>query len=138
MQDKMIRGGKQLNGTVNVQGAKNAALPAMVASILLRGQTLVLEKVPDLYDIQTMSDLLTSLGAKVTFKSNVMTIQVPEELTSEKTPTDLVRKMRACLLFWGLWWHVKGNAVLPLPGGCVLGSRPIDFHLKGLTKWGHL
>ncbi len=131
----LIRGGKQLNGTVNVQGAKNAALPAMVASILLKGQTLVLEKVPDLYDIQTMSDLLTSLGAKVTFKSNVMTIQVPEELTSE-TPTDLVRKMRASSLVLGPLVARCGNAVLPLPGGCVLGSRPIDFHLKGLTKMG--
>ena len=86
----LIRGGKQLNGTINVQGAKNAALPAMAASILLRGQTLTLEKVPNLYDIQTMSDLLTNLGANVTFKNNVMTIQVPEKLKSE-TPTDLVR-----------------------------------------------
>ena len=136
MQDKMlIRGGKQLNGTINVQGAKNAALPAMAASILLRGQTLTLEKVPNLYDIQTMSDLLTNLGANVTFKNNVMTIQVPEKLKSE-TPTDLVRKMRASSLVLGPLVARCGSAVLPLPGGCVLGSRPIDFHLKGLTKMG--
>ena len=83
MQDKMlIRGGKPLNGTVDVQGAKNAALPVMAASILLKGQTLTLEKVPDLYDINTMCDLLRHLGAEVTFNNNFMTIAVPEELKS--------------------------------------------------------
>lgn len=136
MQDKMlIRGGKPLNGTVDVQGAKNAALPVMAASILLKGQTLTLEKVPDLYDINTMCDLLRHLGAEVTFNNNFMTITVPEELKSE-TPADLVRKMRASSLVLGPLVARCGRAVLPLPGGCVLGSRPLDFHLKGLAKMG--
>lgn len=136
MQDKMlIRGGKPLCGTIDVQGAKNAALPVMAASILLKGQTLTLEKVPNLYDINTMCALLRDLGADVAFKDNFMTISVPDELNSE-TPADLVRKMRASSLVLGPLVARCGKAVLPLPGGCVLGSRPLDFHLKGLAKMG--
>lgn len=136
MQEKMlIRGGRPLNGTIKVQGAKNAALPVMAASILLRGQTLALDNVPDLYDIQTMSELLRHLGARVEFASNRMTIEVPEILKWD-APADLVRSMRASSLVLGPLTARCGHAVLPLPGGCVLGSRPIDFHLKGLTKMG--
>lgn len=131
----LIRGGKPLNGTVDVQGAKNAALPVMAASILLRGQSLTIEKVPDLYDIHTMCDLLGHLGAKIAFQNNRMTIDVPEELRWE-APADIVRKMRASSLVLGPLVARCGKAVLPLPGGCVLGSRPIDFHLKGLAKMG--
>lgn len=136
LRDKMlIRGGKPLNGTVAVQGAKNAALPVMAASILLKGQSLTINNVPDLYDIQTMCDLLCNLGANITFKNNLMTINVPEDMKWE-TPADLVRKMRASSLVLGPLVARYGRAVLPLPGGCVLGSRPIDFHLKGLSKMG--
>jgi len=117
------------------RGAKNAALPVMAASILLRGQSLTIEKVPDLYDIHTMCDLLGHLGAKIAFQSNRMTIDVPEELRWE-APADIVRKMRASSLVLGPLVARCGRAVLPLPGGCVLGSRPIDFHLKGLAKMG--
>ena len=136
MQEKMlIRGGRPLNGTVKTQGAKNAALPVMAASILLKGQTLTLENVPNLYDIQTMSELLRHLGATVVFADNRMTIDVPETLKWD-APADLVRSMRASSLVLGPLTARCGHAVLPLPGGCVLGSRPIDFHLKGLTKMG--
>jgi len=136
LQNKMlIRGGNPLHGTVDVQGAKNAALPVIAASILLKGQRLTLDKVPDLQDIQTMSDLLRHLGATVEFKDGHMTIDVPEELNWD-TPADLVRKMRASSLVLGPLVARCGRAVLPLPGGCAIGSRPIDFHLKGLTKMG--
>ena len=131
----IIRGGTPLFGTVDVQGAKNAALPVMAASILLKGKGLTLKKVPDLYDINTMSDLLRHLGISVEFKNNFMTIDVPEELSWD-APAELVRKMRASSLVLGPLLTRCGKAVLPLPGGCVLGSRPIDFHLKGLTKMG--
>ncbi|MCK9340294.1 MAG: UDP-N-acetylglucosamine 1-carboxyvinyltransferase [Synergistaceae bacterium] len=131
----IIRGGTPLFGTVDVQGAKNAALPVMAASILLKGKRLTLKKVPDLYDINTMSDLLRHLGISVEFKNNFMTIDVPEELSWD-APAELVRKMRASSLVLGPLLTRCGKAVLPLPGGCVLGSRPIDFHLKGLTKMG--
>lgn len=136
MKDKMlIRGGKPLYGTINVQGAKNAALPVMAASILLRGQSLTLERVPDLHDIRTMIALLEDLGAKVEFRGHSMKIDVPQELKWE-TPADLVRKMRASSLVLGPLVARCGRAVLPLPGGCAIGSRPIDFHLKGLVKMG--
>ncbi|MCE5183224.1 MAG: UDP-N-acetylglucosamine 1-carboxyvinyltransferase [Synergistaceae bacterium] len=136
MEDKMIiRGGTPLYGTVDVQGAKNAALPVMAASILLKGKKLTLKKVPDLYDINTMSDLLRHIGITVEFKNNFMTIDVPEELSWD-APSELVRKMRASSLVLGPLLARCGKAILPLPGGCVLGSRPIDFHLKGLAKMG--
>ncbi len=136
MADKMvIRGGRQLNGTISVQGAKNAALPVMAASILLKGQSLKLEGVPDLYDIQTMCQLLRHLGAEVDFEDHCMEIRVPNEIKCE-TPVELVRKMRASSLVLGPLVARCGRALLPLPGGCVLGSRPLDFHLKGLAKMG--
>ena len=131
----IIRGGIPLYGTVDVQGAKNAALPVMAASILLKGKKLTLKKVPDLYDINTMSDLLRHIGITVEFKNNFMTIDVPEELSWD-APSELVRKMRASSLVLGPLLARCGKAILPLPGGCVLGSRPIDFHLKGLAKMG--
>lgn len=138
MEEKMlIRGGKPLYGTINVQGAKNAALPVMASSILLKGHSLTLDRVPDLHDIRTMMALLEDLGAKIEFANNTMKIDVPEEI-KWKTPADLVRKMRASSLALGPLVARCGQAVLPLPGGCAIGSRPIDFHLKGLAKMGAL
>lgn len=131
----LIRGGRPLRGTINLQGAKNAALPVMAASILLKGQSLTLERVPDLHDIRTMMALLEYLGAKIEFKDHCMKIDVPENLKME-TPADLVRKMRASSLVLGPLLARCGRAVLPLPGGCAIGSRPIDLHLKGLAKMG--
>jgi UDP-N-acetylglucosamine 1-carboxyvinyltransferase len=136
VEDKMIiRGGKPLSGVIDVQGAKNAALPVMAASILLRERKLVLERVPRLQDIQTMADLLRDLGASIDFEGGRMTIKIPNELRHE-TPANLVRKMRASSLVLGPLVARCGKAVLPLPGGCAIGSRPIDFHLKGLAKMG--
>lgn len=124
-----------MNGTIRAQGAKNAALPVMASSLLLRGQRLTLHRVPDLQDIHTMADLLRHLGAVIEFSDGEMTIDVPEELNWE-TPSDLVRKMRASSLVLGPLVARCGRAVLPLPGGCAIGSRPIDFHLKALAKMG--
>ena len=95
-----LTGGRPLAGTINVQGAKNAALPVMAAAILLRGQSLRLECVPDLYDIRTMCRLLCHLGAEVEFENGCMTINVPDEIECE-TPVELVRKMRASSLVLG-------------------------------------
>jgi UDP-N-acetylglucosamine 1-carboxyvinyltransferase len=130
-----IRGGTPLRGSVVAQGAKNAALPVMASALLLRGRKLTLERVPDLCDIHTMADLLRHLGADVTFEMGRMTIDVPEDIGWE-TPADLVRKMRASSLVLGPLVARCGEAVLPLPGGCSIGLRPIDFHLKGLAKMG--
>lgn len=136
MNDRLlIRGGRPLVGSIVTQGAKNAALPVMASALLLRGGELTLERVPDLQDIHTMADLLRHLGAQITFSGGRMTIFVPEELDWE-TPADLVRKMRASSLVLGPLVARCGRAVLPLPGGCAIGSRPIDFHLKALARMG--
>jgi UDP-N-acetylglucosamine 1-carboxyvinyltransferase len=130
-----IRGGTSLKGRVKAQGAKNAALPIMAASLLLKGKTLKLKRVPGLKDISTMADLLRQLGVKVDFTKNEMDLEVPEDLKWE-TPPNLVRKMRASSLVLGPLVARCGKAVLPLPGGCSIGSRPIDLHLKGLSRMG--
>lgn len=136
MNDRLlIRGGRPLLGNVATQGAKNAALPVMASALLLRGGELTLERVPDLQDIHTMANLLRHLGATVSFEAGRMTISVPDELHWE-TPADLVRKMRASSLVLGPLVARCGNAILPLPGGCAIGSRPIDFHLKALVRMG--
>lgn len=131
----VINGGAQLNGVLTAQGAKNAALPIMAASLLLRGKRLVIDRVPDLHDIHTMADLLGHLGVKVDFKDHRMVLDVPEDIGWE-TPSSLVRKMRASSLVLGPLVARCGRAILPLPGGCAIGSRPIDFHIRGLSKMG--
>lgn len=136
MESKMkIIGGVPLRGSIEAQGAKNATLPVMAAAILLKDQKLSISRVPDLLDVNTMADLLRSLGASVTFSSHEMEISVPGEISWE-TPSDLVRKMRASSLVLGPLLARCGRAVMPLPGGCSIGSRPIDLHLKGLTRMG--
>ncbi|NCB16978.1 MAG: UDP-N-acetylglucosamine 1-carboxyvinyltransferase, partial [Synergistales bacterium] len=130
-----IIGGTALRGVVEAQGAKNASLPVMAAALLLKDSTLHISRVPDLLDVNTMADLLRSLGAEVAFSSHNMKIYTPAEISWE-TPPDLVRKMRASSLVLGPLLARCGKAVMPLPGGCSIGSRPIDLHLKGLTKMG--
>ncbi|MBQ4469650.1 MAG: UDP-N-acetylglucosamine 1-carboxyvinyltransferase [Synergistaceae bacterium] len=134
-----INGGIPLKGTIRTQGAKNAALPVMAVALLLRGQTLTLDNVPDLDDINTMIELLKTLGVDVEIKRDGKTSQVifntPEELKWE-APDSLVRKMRASSLVLGPLLANCGKVSLPLPGGCSIGSRPIDLHLKGLKQMG--
>lgn len=130
-----IRGNRPLRGTVVAQGSKNATLPIMAAALLLKGGKLRLKRVPNLLDIATMADLLKYLGASVDFDNHEMSIGVPDEISWE-TPPSLVRKMRASSLVLGPLLSRCGKAVLPLPGGCAIGSRPIDLHLKGLSKIG--
>ncbi len=131
----LIHGGATLKGSVEVQGAKNAALPVIAASLLLKDKTLKIRRVPKLQDVFTMAELLRHLGAKVDFRGNDMSIAVPDDLAWE-TPKTLVRKMRASSLVLGPLLARTGRAILPLPGGCAIGSRPIDLHLKGLAKLG--
>jgi UDP-N-acetylglucosamine 1-carboxyvinyltransferase len=130
-----ISGGIPLKGEISAQGAKNAALPIMAASLLLKGGTLHIHKAPRLHDVLTMADLLRNLGAEIQYEKDEMFIAVPEDLSWE-TPTNLVRKMRASSLVLGPLLARCGRAVLPLPGGCSIGSRPIDLHLKGLSRMG--
>ena len=131
-----IEGGVPLNGTIKAQGAKNAALPVMAACLLLKGGSLTLDNVPDLYDINTMKELLKSLGVNVKdLGANKVMLDVPENISHE-APESLVRKMRASSLVLGPLLARCGKAIMPLPGGCSIGSRPIDLHLKGLVQMG--
>ena len=134
-----INGGIPLNGTIKTQGAKNAALPVMAVCLLLRGQTLTLDNVPDLYDINTMTALIEDLGVHAEIirdenKSQVI-FHVPDEIKYEVSE-NLARKMRGSSLLLGPVLASCGKVLLPLPGGCSIGARPIDLHLKGLKQMG--
>jgi UDP-N-acetylglucosamine 1-carboxyvinyltransferase len=131
----IITGGTQLKGTVSTQGAKNAALTIMPIALLLKGKKWRLSNVPKLSDTQTMVDLLTSLGVKITYESNDIIFDVPEEISYEVSEQK-ARKMRASSLVLGPLMSRCKRAVLPMPGGCSIGSRPIDLHLKGLVQMG--
>ena len=109
-----INGGIPLEGTVRTQGAKNAALPVMAACLLLKGGTLTLDNVPDLYDVSTMMELLGKLGVKVEREEDRILLNVPEEVAWE-APEHLVRKMRASSLVLGPLLARCGRAALPLP-----------------------
>ena len=130
----LIEGGVPLKGDVAVSAAKNAALPAMAAS-LLTARPLTLGNVPELGDVRTMLKLLQTLGARVERQGRGTTLTV-ERVTSDVAPYDLVSTMRASVLVLGPLVARHGSARVALPGGCAIGVRPIDQHLKGLARLG--
>ena len=128
-----IRGGRPLHGTIPIGGAKNAALPLMAAG-LLTDEQLVLTNVPRLADIETMSQLLAQHGPSVTPGDHTLSIGGP--ITNTEAPYDIVRKMRASILVLGPLLARCREARVSLPGGCAIGTRPVDLHLKGLEQMG--
>jgi UDP-N-acetylglucosamine 1-carboxyvinyltransferase len=130
-----IRGGVPLNGTVPISGAKNAALPLMAAALLADGP-LVLTNAPDLADIATMRALLVQHGLRVEHDRQARTISLSGAATNLEAPYDIVRKMRASVLVLGPLLARYGQARVSLPGGCAIGTRPVDLHLKGLEQLG--
>ncbi len=130
----VIQGGKLLEGTVTVSGAKNAVLPAMAATILSNGIH-VIKNVPDLRDVTTMSKLLRMLGASVVFENSVLTIDT-SHIDNYEAPYELVKTMRASVYVLGPLLARFGKARVSLPGGCAWGPRPIDLHLSGFRKLG--
>ena len=131
-----IVGGKKLQGTVQVGGAKNAALPNLIAC-LLTDQPLVLSSVPKLNDIFTTLKLLKSLGVDTQAQLDKNQVQVcAKKITDTQAPYDLVRTMRASVVVLGPLLAREGRAKVSLPGGCAIGARPINFHLHGLEKLG--
>ena len=134
----VIRGGNPLVGTVRISGAKNAALPAMAAA-LLTDEPVVLENVPDVRDIQTMRKLLVEMGAEVELgygrAHHRTTIECREPIHAE-APYELVKTMRASTLVLGPLVARTGRARVSLPGGCAIGARPIDLHIKALEHLG--
>jgi len=131
-----IRGGKKLEGDVRISGAKNAALPIIVASLLADGET-VLKNVPDLQDIRTMIKVVNCLGAQTDFDTakNVLRIQVTG-LDNREVPYELVKTMRASYYVMGPLLARAGEADVSLPGGCAIGERPVDIHLAGFEALG--
>jgi UDP-N-acetylglucosamine 1-carboxyvinyltransferase len=135
-----IRGGRPLEGSIRISGAKNAALPLMTAG-LLSDETLTLSNLPFLADITTLVQLLMQHGMHVAMRGegpgggHVMELSA-KQITSTVAPYDLVRKMRASVLVLGPLVARCGEARVSLPGGCAIGTRPVDLHLKGLEALG--
>ncbi len=129
-----IRGGRRLAGQIAIGGAKNAALPLMAASILA-DEPLTLTNTPALADIATLATLLEQLGVVVTRDGRTMKLDCAR-VTSTTAPYDLVRKMRASVLVLGPLVARERRARVSLPGGCAIGARPVDLHLKGLEAMG--
>lgn len=134
--DKLIvKGGNRLVGKVKISGAKNAVLP-IIAATLLNGTTSILEEVPNLQDVRTISEVLRQLGAKVEYRpGNILAVD-STTLTTCEAQYELVRKMRASFLVIGPLLAREGEAKISLPGGCAIGTRPIDLHLKGFEALG--
>jgi len=130
----VITGGRKLKGEVEISGAKNSALPIMAAALLAEGES-VIENVPDLRDIHTMIRLLRALGAKAMYENGSVRIKAGTNLKS-LAPYKLVSTMRASVCVLGPLLARTGHAEVSLPGGCVIGPRPIDLHLKGLEALG--
>src|SRR5712672_355616 len=134
----VIRGGNPLVGTVRVSGAKNAALPAMAAALLTE-EPVVFENIPDVRDIQTERKLLESMGAEVELgygRAHHRTVICCRNLSSPEAKYELVKTMRASTLVLGPLVARTGIARVSLPGGCAIGARPIDLHIKGLERLG--
>ena len=134
MEKIIIEGGKALKGTVRISGAKNAALP-IIASCMLTGGRHRLHNIPRLRDIKTMKSIMSKLG--VIFREDHGILEVnSDNLTSCETPYDLVKTMRASILLLGPLLARYGKARISLPGGCAIGARPVNFHLKALADMG--
>ena len=134
----VIRGGNPLVGTVRVSGAKNSALPCMAASILTEDE-IILENIPQVRDIETQRRLLTSMGAKVELgygRAHHRTTICCKTLSDPEAKYEIVKTMRASSLVLGPLIARAGMARVAMPGGCAIGGRPIDLHIKGLEKMG--
>ena len=130
----IIQGGKRLQGEVRISGSKNAALPIIAATILNGGRT-TLYNVPDIHDVQTMFEILKDIGGKVTKKHNKIIIDTSKIHTYE-IPDNLMRQMRSSVILAGALIGKYHQARFSCPGGCDIGARPIDLHLKGFEKLG--
>ena len=135
MDKLVIHGGKALRGEVNISGAKNAALP-IIAATLLAEKPVTLNNVPRLKDVETMVALLTQLGVKAHFNATNQLIVDASAVNQFTAPYELVKTMRASILVLGPLLARFGQADVSLPGGCAIGTRPVDLHLKALTAMG--
>ncbi len=132
----LILGGKKLHGTVHISGSKNAALPILVAT-LLTDDKCVLHRVPNLRDVRTTLKILEYLGKKITYQNNTVVVEANGQLKNN-LPYELVKQMRASFWVAGPLLARFKEANIPLPGGCAIGVRPVDIHLKGFENLGAL
>ncbi|QAS53317.1 UDP-N-acetylglucosamine 1-carboxyvinyltransferase [Halobacillus litoralis] len=135
MEKIIVRGGRQLTGTVKAEGAKNAVLPVIAASIIASEGKSVLHEVPALADVYTINQVIRHMNADVNMVGNTVTVDASGQLSTE-APIEYVRKMRASVLVLGPLLARYGRAKVALPGGCAIGSRPLDQHLKGFEAMG--
>ena len=135
LESLVIRGGQPLNGDVRIGGAKNAALPVLI-SALLTDQDLLVANVPHLRDITTVLELLGRLGARIEVDEKSVIRVNAGKLTSRRAPYELVKTMRASILVLGPLLARFGQAEVSLPGGCAIGSRPVDLHVRALEQMG--
>ena len=135
MEEKIvIHGGKPLVGTVTVSGGKNPAV-AVIPATLLADDVCVIENLPDINDVHVLCEMMEYLGAKVKFENNTLWVD-PRPLHTWRAPTELVRKMRASNYLMGVLLGRFGKAEVAIPGGCDIGARPMDQHIKGLNALG--
>ncbi len=134
MDKLIIKGSSKISGSVNVHGSKNAALPIIVSS-LLSDKSLKLFNVPNVADVSNLITLLKNYGVKILHNKNIVNIN-PKKIKNLSADYDVVRKMRASILILGPLLSRFGEAKISLPGGCAIGTRPIDIHLTGLSKLG--
>src|SRR5690625_4683624 len=135
MEKIIIEGGTRLSGTVKVEGAKNAVLPAIAATLMAAEGETVLKNVPPLADVFTMKDVLKHMNADISLSGDELRVNAVKPLLTE-APLEYVTKMRASVLVLGPLLARYGHAKVAMPGGCAIGSRPIDLHLKGFEAMG--
>ena len=135
MQKLIVNGGKKLSGEIHIQGAKNAALPIMAASVLCGGEV-ILKNCPRISDVYSAMRILTYLGCKAGFEDKNVAVINSENISAEGISDELMREMRSSLFFLGAVLGRTGHCRITLPGGCDLGPRPIDMHLAALRKMG--
>ena len=137
MEEIIVQGGNQLKGTVKIEGAKNAVLPILAASLLAEEGTTTLTNVPILSDVFTMNQVIHHLNVDIDFKQdeNTVTIDASRQLEIE-APYEYVSQMRASIVVMGPLLARNGHAKVAMPGGCAIGKRPIDLHLKGFQALG--
>ncbi|WP_010531592.1 UDP-N-acetylglucosamine 1-carboxyvinyltransferase [Lentibacillus jeotgali] len=135
MEKIIVKGGERLSGSVRVEGAKNAVLPVITASILASEGKSTIKDVPVLADVYTINEVLRNMNANVHFENNTVYVDAANQLLTE-APFEYVRKMRASVLVLGPLLARYGHAKVAMPGGCAIGSRPIDLHLKGFEAMG--
>ena len=135
MEQLKIRGGKPLHGEVAISGAKNAVLPILAATLLVAGETII-DNVPRLRDVHTFIKVLNAMGAKAAFTGDNQVTVDASHITNPEAPYELVKTMRASILVLGPLLARFGQGRVSLPGGCAIGARPVDQHIKGMQALG--